>query len=85
MIAAQSGVLYANLRRVMDGEKLTETYNGYTSCPLVTGYSKCVLAEFDYHVQPHETLPVNQAKERRVSFFLKKHVMPPLYWKIMLK
>lgn len=83
-VAAQSGVLYANLRRVMDGEKLTETYNGYTSCPLVTGYSKCVLAEFDYNVQPHETLPVNQAKERRVSFFLKKHVMPPLYWKIML-
>ena len=23
-------------------------YNGYSSCPLVTGYGKMVLAEFDY-------------------------------------
>ena len=29
--------------------KLAEKeYNGYTSCPLVTGYGKMVLAEFDY-------------------------------------
>lgn len=83
--AAQSDILYTNLGRFMKGQSLTKTYDGYTSCPLVTGYSKCILAEFDYKVQPLETLPINQAKERRVSFFLKKDMMPMLYWKLMLK
>lgn len=83
-VAAQSNILYVNLCRFMKGQSLTEKYDGYTSCPLVTGYSKCILAEFDYKMQPLETLPVNQAKERRTSFFLKKQVMPLLYWKLML-
>lgn len=69
----------------MDGKKLTKEYDGYTSCPLVTGYDKCILAEFDYSGQPLETLPINQAKQRRLSFFLKKDIMPSLYWKLMLK
>ena len=37
-------------------------YNGYTSCPLVTG--KGSLAEFDFDFKPMEAFPVNQAKER---------------------
>ena len=69
----------------MDGKKLTNKYDGYTSCPLVTGYEKCILAEFDYDGKPLETLPINQAKQRRLSFFLKKDIMPSLYWKLMLK
>lgn len=69
----------------MDGKKLTKEYDGYTSCPLVTGYDKCILAEFDYNGKPLETLPINQAKQRRLSFFLKKDIMPSLYWKLMLK
>jgi len=83
-VAAQSNILYVNLQRTMEGKSPTKTYDGYTSCPLVTGYSKCILAEFDYNVQPLETLPINQAKERRISFFLKKDFMPLLYWKFML-
>ncbi|CAF4347159.1 unnamed protein product, partial [Rotaria magnacalcarata] len=31
-------------------------YDGYTSCPLVTGYNKCILAEFDFDGNPLETL-----------------------------
>lgn len=69
----------------MEGKKLSQKYDGYTSCPLVTGYSKCILAEFDYDGQPLETLPINQAKERMTSFFMKKELMPLLYWKLMLK
>ena len=37
-------------------------YDGYTSCPLVTSYGKCILAEFDYGAQPLETMPLNQGK-----------------------
>ena len=37
-------------------------YNGYTSCPLVTGYGKLILAEFDYNGNPLETFPFDQGK-----------------------
>lgn len=55
------------------------------SCPLVTGYHTCILAEFDYNLQPLESFPmINQAKERFSMFYLKKDLMPQLYWHLML-
>lgn len=84
-IRKQAPVLVANLKAVMDGQAPTASYDGYTSCPVVTGYGKLVLAEFDYDHQPKETFPFNQAKERRSMYFLKKYLLPILYWHGMLK
>ncbi|KAB7501478.1 Sulfide:quinone oxidoreductase, mitochondrial [Armadillidium nasatum] len=83
--AAQVGILKTNLEQAIKGQKLTAKYDGYTSCPLVTGYSKCILAEFDFDGNPMETFPLNQAKERRSMFHMKKDFMPILYWEGMLK
>lgn len=69
----------------MEKKELTGSYNGYASCPLVTGYSKCIMAEFDYDLRPLETFPFAQDKERYTMFWMKKHVMPMLYWKLMVK
>ncbi|XP_047501361.1 sulfide:quinone oxidoreductase, mitochondrial-like [Penaeus chinensis] len=79
-VAGQVGVLRKNLSAVMAGKNPDSLYDGYTSCPLVTGYSKCILAEFDYDGNPLETFPINQAKERRTMFHLKKDFMPDMYW-----
>ncbi|KAF2353447.1 FAD/NAD(P)-binding domain [Trinorchestia longiramus] len=79
-VAGQVGVLRRNLWAAMMGKPVTAVYDGYTSCPLVTGYSKCILAEFDYNGQPLETFPMNQAVERRTMFHLKKDIMPDMYW-----
>lgn len=84
-VAAQSIVVLENMINVMNGKNIKEKYDGYTSCPLVTGYSKCILAEFDYDLKPLETFPINQGNELRSMFFLKKHVLPFIYWNIMLK
>jgi len=84
-IASQAGVLLQTMDAVMKGKKPTEIYDGYTSCPLVTGNGKCILAEFDYQVQPLETFPINQGKERMTMFQLKKDAMPFIYWNLMLK
>lgn len=83
-LAAQSSVLYDNLFLAMCEQAPTAFYNGYTSCPLVTG-NKVILAEFDYDLQPVETFPFDQSKERRLMFFMKKDLMPLLYWNVMLK
>ncbi len=37
-------------------------YDGYTSCPLITGYGKTILAEFDFNANPLETFPFDQGK-----------------------
>lgn len=79
-VAGQVGVLRKNLAMAMKGEKPRHLYDGYTSCPLVTGYSKCILAEFDMNGNPLETFPFNQGKERRTMFYMKKDMMPAMYW-----
>lgn len=84
-IRKESPVLIANLLSFDKGEPLTASYDGYTSCPLVTGYGKLILAEFDYDGNPAETFPFNQAKERKSMYFFKKYLLPILYWKGMLK
>ena len=71
----------------MAGKSLPAKYDGYTSCPLVISPKECILAEFDFQAppQPLETLPINQAKPRRLSYMMKSHLMPQLYWSMMLK
>ncbi|RMG08328.1 MAG: NAD(P)/FAD-dependent oxidoreductase, partial [Acidobacteria bacterium] len=84
-IRKQAPVLVKNLLSLMKGEALTASYDGYTSCPLVTGYDSLILAEFDYDLNPQETFPFDQSKERYSMFLLKKYVLPPLYWHGMLR
>jgi sulfide:quinone oxidoreductase len=61
------------------------TYNGYTSCPLVTGYGRLVLAEFDYDKEPDESFPFDQTQERYSMYALKAYGLPRMYWNGMLK
>ena len=83
-IRKQAPVLVENLLARMAGKPLMVQYLGYTSCPLVTGYGKLVLAEFDYNNQPMETFPFDQSKERWSMYQLKKHGLPWLYWNKIL-
>ncbi|XP_013112167.2 sulfide:quinone oxidoreductase, mitochondrial [Stomoxys calcitrans] len=82
--AAQSPVVYKNMLAVLNGKSCKKSYDGYASCPLVTGYNTCILAEFDYNLNPLETFPVPQNKERYSMFYMKKDLMPLLYWHVML-
>lgn len=84
-IRKQAPVLVQNLLDVMNGQNPSQEYIGYTSCPLVTGYGKLVLAEFDYNNNPMETFPFDQSKERWSMYQLKKEVLPRLYWGAILK
>ena len=60
-------------------------YDGYTSCPLLTGYKKVIMAEFDFDGKPLETFPFDQGKERRSMFHFKKDIFPRLYWTAFMK
>ncbi|MCK6563895.1 MAG: pyridine nucleotide-disulfide oxidoreductase, partial [Dehalococcoidia bacterium] len=61
------------------------SYDGYTACPLVTGYGKLVMAEFDYELKPRESFKIDQSKERRTMYWVKKYGLPRLYWNMIMK
>ncbi len=86
-IRKQAPVLVKNLLAAMRNETVPgpASYDGYTSCPLVTGYGRLILAEFDYDLKPKETFPFNQAKERFSMYLLKAYGLPAMYWHGMLK
>jgi len=84
-IRKQAPTLVHNLISAIEGRPLNASYNGYTSCPLVTGYGSLILAEFDYNGKPQESFPFNQAEERYSMYLLKKHALPRLYWHGMLR
>lgn len=84
-VRKQGPVLVSHLLANIDGKTSNEKYNGYASCPLVTSRSSCILAEFYYEGEPDETFPFDQAKERYSMYLLKKHFIPFMYWKAMMK
>jgi sulfide:quinone oxidoreductase len=84
-IRKQARVLVDHLFAEINQQTSPSVYNGYTSCPLVTGYGRLIMAEFDYECKPTETFPFDQSKERLSMYLLKKHGFPFLYWNGMLK
>ncbi len=84
-IRKQAPVLVGNLIAAMSSQKMSGKYDGYTSCPLVTGYGKLVMAEFDYDKKPEETFPIDQSKERWSMWLVERYLLPQLYWHGMLK
>lgn len=92
-IRKQVPVVVANVLKLIEiGEITTKTYDGYSSCPLVTGYGKMVLAEFDYskEFKPDPKLKSqlfisDSSKEHWRLWILKKYLLPYLYWNKLSK
>ncbi len=84
-VRKQAPVLVKNLIALMNHKPLPAKYNGYGSCPIVVGYGKLILAEFDYSNRPTETFPFDQSKPRWSMWLLKKYILPWLYWNKILK
>ncbi|KUY54141.1 bifunctional protein tyrosine phosphatase family protein/NAD(P)/FAD-dependent oxidoreductase [Burkholderia sp. RF2-non_BP3] len=63
-------------------------YDGYGSCPLTVERGKIVLAEFLYGGKVAPTFPawlIDGRRPSRLAWLLKERLLPPLYWKAMLK
>jgi sulfide:quinone oxidoreductase len=84
-IRKQAPTTTANIQAFLAGSPLPKKYDGYTSCPLVTGYGSLILAEFDYDKKPKESFPFNQAEERYSMYALKAYGLPKMYWHGMLR
>ena len=89
-VRKQAPVVVENILKMKaSGEISSASYNGYSSCPLVTGYGKMVLAEFKYgndrDSDPILSKFMDTAKESWFLWVLKKYFLPYLYWNKMLR
>ncbi|MCT4664847.1 MAG: NAD(P)/FAD-dependent oxidoreductase [Flavobacteriales bacterium] len=89
-IRKQAPVVAGNIKHLIESGKLGEKkYYGYSSCPLVTGYGKMLLAEFKYDnvrdSDPMLSKLMDTGKESWFMWVLKKYGLPYLYWNQMMK
>lgn len=89
-VRKQAPVVVSNILNLINENRLCQDrYEGYSSCPLVTGYGTMVLAEFKYDnvrdSDPFITKFVDTTKESWLMWLLKKYALPWLYWNRMMK
>lgn len=84
-VRKQAPVVVENLMAFRRGLPLPARYDGYASCPLVTGYGRLILAEFGYDGVIMETMPFDQSQERYTMWATKAYALPRMYWHGMLR
>lgn len=91
-VRKQAPVVVDNILKLIHGRPAdNKSYMGYSFCPLVTGYGKMALAEFNYknELTPDPMLRFllifKSYKEHWRLWLLKKFGLPYLYWNKMLK
>ena len=81
----QAPIVAKNLLALINGREMTNAYDGYGACPLVTSHNSVMLAEFSYGGKVTPTFPLDPTKERYSYWLMKRYFFPFLYWNIMLK
>ncbi|MGH1359270.1 MAG: TIGR01244 family sulfur transferase [Burkholderiaceae bacterium] len=84
----QAPVVAANVIADIQGKSPVAVYDGYGSCPLTVERGKIVLAEFGYGGALLPSFPkwlVDGTQPSRAAWLLKERILPPVYWKAMLR
>ena len=84
----QAPIVANNLLQAVGKARGVAHYNGYGSCPLTVERGKIVLAEFGYGGKLLPSFPrwlINGEKPSRLAWILKEKILPPVYWKAMLR
>ena len=85
-IRKQAPVVVDNIDAYLKGRPLAGSYDGYSSCPIVTSSHAMLLAEFDYELNLEPSFPIlDPTKPHRAYWYLKKYGLPFMYWNLMLK
>ena len=84
----QAPVVAENVVADIRGRSPRAQYDGYGSCPLTVERGKIVLAEFGYGGALQPSFPtwlIDGTKPSRAAWLLKEKLLPPIYWRAMLK
>ncbi len=77
----QVPVVEDHLVAAIEGREGTETYDGYTSCPLITRIGRAMLVEFDYHNNLTPSFPgiIAPLEELWISWLMKEVALKATY------
>ena len=77
----QVPVVEDHLVAAIQGREGTETYDGYTSCPLITSIGRAMLVEFDYHNNLTPSFPgiIAPLEELWISWLMKEVALKATY------
>jgi sulfide:quinone oxidoreductase len=77
----QVPVVEDHLVAAIEGAEGTETYNGYTSCPLITRIGRAMLIEFDYNNDLTPSFPgiIAPLEELWISWLMKEVALKATY------
>ncbi|MEP1932428.1 MAG: TIGR01244 family sulfur transferase [Roseibium sp.] len=84
----QAPVVADNIISDLGDRSAVAQYDGYGSCPLTVERGKIVLAEFGYGGTLLPSFPrwlVDGTKPTRTAWLLKERILPPVYWRAMLR
>jgi sulfide:quinone oxidoreductase len=84
----QAPTVADNIVADIRGRSPTAQYDGYGSCPLTVERGKIILAEFGYGGALKPSFPawlIDGTKPTRAAWLLKEQILPPVYWKAMLR
>lgn len=77
----QVPVVEDGLVAAIEGREPTETYNGYTSCPMITRVGRAMLVEFDYNNNLVPSFPgvIAPLEELWISWLMKEVALKATY------
>lgn len=83
-VRAHAPVVGENLAALIQDQEPTAHFDGYTSCPLITGIGRASLVEFDYTMEQVSSLPfVDQESDRWIWWQVKVRGVRPLYFQML--
>lgn len=83
-IRKQYPVVAKNLIAHLQGQNLEAKFNGYTACPLLTGYGKAVMVEFNYEGADPMLPCFGATRESWMNWFIKVYLMKPMVMQGMI-
>jgi sulfide:quinone oxidoreductase len=81
----QLPVIEDHLIAAIQGIEGTKTYNGYTSCPMITRIGRAMLVEFDYDNNLVPSFPglIAPLEELWISWLMKEIALKPTYYAML--
>lgn len=79
-IKLSAPIVVTNLIDVIQGNAPSQTFNGYTSCPLLIEEGKAMLVEFDYENNLIPSVPlIDPLQDSYFAWFLEEMMLKPAY------
>lgn len=86
-LRTQTLTVAKNVKAVLGGKTREAEYDGYSVCPFTVSRGTVVFAEFDDQLRAQPTIPfwTGLARERRLTWIFDRHILPWVYWHMILQ